>query len=77
MRIHASDPVGRHARAFLDNVEVSDLCVQADDVEGWVDLLTRDKEGKIVPTLDGDALIKRSHGIVKITLDDANSSLYA
>ena len=77
MRVNAKDPEGRNAHAYLDGVDVSAECVRADDTEGWVDLLVNDEARKTRVTLDGEVEIKRVYGIVKITLDDANSSIYA
>ena len=69
MIVSANTPEGRMAHAFLDGVDVSHLCVMADDEAGWVDLLVKDENGKI--QIDGwhDPIIKRHTGTVVIKLN--------
>lgn len=69
MRIYASSAEGRSARAFLNNEEVSELCTAADDAEGWVDLLVRGEDGRIVLNNWHEPIIERKTGRVRIELD--------
>ncbi len=68
MRVQADSLEGRKAQALLDGVDVSDNCVEADDEQGWVVLLARDKNGHILTGLDGDALVRQHFGAVVIKL---------
>lgn len=69
MRIYANSAEGRTARAFLNDEDVSTSCTAADDAEGWVDLLVRDEDGRIVLGLNRKPVIERKTGNVRIELD--------
>lgn len=76
MRIHAHDlwklpdesrPV---VKAFLDGRNVTSLCREADDDEGWVMLYkTNEKGEKYVDPETGDAAMERLTGKVQIMMD--------
>ena len=68
MRVSAITLKGRMAHAFLDGVDVSHLCVAADDDEGWVDLLVTDDNGRPVVDWHNPA-VKRHTGSVVIEID--------
>ena len=53
------------ARTFLNGVEVTHDCTAANDIEGWVDVLERDKDGNVV-SLE----THRKHGDVLIAFED-------
>lgn len=64
----ASSLEGRKTHAFLDGVDVSAECLEADDVQGWVELLVRDKNGRIQVGFDREPLVKQHFGNVVIKL---------
>ena len=68
MRVKADSLEGRKAQAFLDGVEVSEDCTEADDEQGWVELLVRDKKGRIEVGFDDEPLTKQHFGAVVIKL---------
>ncbi len=68
MRIKADSLEGRIAQAFLDGVEVSNDCIEADDEQGWVELLVRNKQGRVKAGFDGEPLVKQHFGNVVIKL---------
>ena len=72
MRIAARTLEGRWAHAFLDGVDVSNLCVEADDDEGWVDLLVKSMDGRYKIDGWGEPIIKRHTGKVVIELRHAD-----
>ncbi len=71
MRIHADSLEGRKAQALLDGFDVSDLCVEADDQQGWVELIEKDEKGQIRVGFDGEPLVKQHFGDVVINLEAA------
>ncbi len=68
MRLKADTLEGAKAQAFLDGVEVSNDCIEADDKQGWVELLVRDKQGRVKAGFDGEPLVKQHFGTVVIKL---------
>lgn len=68
MRVKVDSLEGARAQAFLDGVEVSKDCTEADDEKGWVELLIRDKQGRIKVGFDGEPLVKQHFGAVVIKL---------
>lgn len=68
MRLKADSLEGAKAQAYLDGVDVSAECVEADDEKGWVELLVRDKEGRIRVGFDGEPLVRQHFGAVVIKL---------
>ena len=68
MRVSADSPEGRMAQAFLDGVDVSKECITADDEQGWVELLVRDKKGRIKIGYDSEPLVRQHFGTVVIKL---------
>ncbi len=68
MRVKADSLEGRMAHAFLDGVDVSAGCVEADDEQGWVELLVRDKKGHIEVDVDNVPFTKLHFGTVVIKL---------
>jgi hypothetical protein len=68
MRVKADSLEGRTAQAFLDGVDVSEDCTEADDEQGWVELLVRDKKGHVRIGFDDEPLVKQHFGTVVIKL---------
>jgi hypothetical protein len=70
MRVKASSLEGRKAHAFLDGVDVSAECVEADDEQGWVELLVRNEKGRIRVGFGfgSGPLVRRHFGAVVIKL---------
>jgi hypothetical protein len=68
MRLKADSLEGAKSQVFLDGVEVSNECTEADDEQGWVELLVRDKQGHVKAGFDGEALVKQHFGAVVIKL---------
>lgn len=69
MRVSADKLDGHKARAWLNGKEVSNRCFEADDVEGWVDLLATDENGYFLLNNAGDSVrLERHYGEVRIEL---------
>ncbi len=68
MRVEADSNEGYMTQAFLNGVDVSAECVAADDKQGWVELLVRDKNGRIKVGFDGEPLVSQHFGAVVIKL---------
>jgi len=69
MRIHADSYEGHKANAYLNGKDVSAMCVQADDEEGWVELLVKDAAGNyVLAANDEDILTEKHYGEVVIEL---------
>ena len=60
---HTPNLIGR-TRVYLDGVELDDV-VDADSVDGWVDVLRRDRNGDLVIVRD-DVVSHRLWGCVEI-----------
>ncbi len=48
MRINAKHPLYRYTRCWADDVEVTNICVEADDLEGWCRVITKDQSGQLI-----------------------------
>jgi hypothetical protein len=65
-KVSATSPTGNRHRAFLNGVEVSKDCTEADDVEGYVVVFIR-KDGKLQLTADRSELLQEvKRGTVRI-----------
>lgn len=56
-------------RVLLDGVDVSNNCVEADNIEGWVALLLRDGTGKVITAYRNGSTVRawtRHYGSVEI-----------
>ena len=68
MKVSAHIREHSKARVSLDGVEMSRLCVGADDKAGWIDLLARNENGQIMLDSGVSPLIERRYGAVTIEL---------
>lgn len=58
--------VAFRCRAFLDDIDVSDKCVAADPIEGWVDCYHVGRDGKFTTDDLGYPKVERICGRVRI-----------
>lgn len=51
---------GEHLRVYLDGVDVTNDCTEADDRDGWVRLLARDENGRLTFGFDAPMTVIRT-----------------
>jgi len=59
---------GLNPTVFLDGVKVRD-CLIADTTEGWVEVIKRDVDGRILVS-DGEVVTETLHGVVTVDMGD-------
>jgi uncharacterized protein (DUF39 family) len=67
MRLKAEDPLGQVSEVYFNGVREF-YCVEADEENGWVDVMVpkHDKPGEVGLDEEGRPVIMRKHGKVKI-----------
>ncbi len=68
MRIDAKHPRFSHTRCWVDGEDVTDLCFEADETEGWARCYVRGPDGLVL--LDGDNIkTETRRGMVRFRFD--------
>ena len=62
----ATRPRAMQSRVYLDGVEITNDCQVADDVDGFVVVEVRDRDGRVQRDADGAPCRVEKHGRVEI-----------
>jgi len=60
---------GKRVRVYVNGAEVTDRCTDADDSEGWADLL-RHRAGRPYLNANGEVARERVTGVVAIVFEE-------